>query len=326
MAQNIVIIGAGMAGVTCARLLADAGHAPIVLDKGRGIGGRMATRRAKVGASEVSFDHGAQYLSGGFATHCSVTTAHAEALSTWRITADEDRTVAVPGMSTLPCIMAQGVQVMQNAEVARIWREGVIWQVQTNDQVYAAANVVLTIPAPQIMPLFAQGNSDMSPFADTLATVRMAPCLTLMAAFPQHCPRPFTTRRSDTDPLAWIAQNSAKPGRADGVTTWIAQASAEWSAAHLEEDRETIAALMLPLLCDILEIEQDQVLYRSGHKWRYARVTAPVGKPFIGLPEEGLYLGGDWCLGPKVEDACSSGAAIARAILTARSKGDRHVG
>jgi renalase len=34
-------------------------HAPIVFDKGRGIGGRLATRRAPDGRQ---FDHGAQYI------------------------------------------------------------------------------------------------------------------------------------------------------------------------------------------------------------------------------------------------------------------------
>ena len=50
----VIIIGAGMAGLACARRLADAGVIPVVLDKGRGIGGRAATRRA----GEWQFDHG----------------------------------------------------------------------------------------------------------------------------------------------------------------------------------------------------------------------------------------------------------------------------
>jgi len=62
----IAIIGAGMAGLACARHLAQAGHAPIIFDKGRGIGGRLATRRAE----GLQFDHGAQYVNAhtpGFA-------------------------------------------------------------------------------------------------------------------------------------------------------------------------------------------------------------------------------------------------------------------
>ena len=54
----IVIIGAGIAGLACARRLAEAGLAPVLLDKGRGIGGRVATRRM----GDMQFDHGAQYV------------------------------------------------------------------------------------------------------------------------------------------------------------------------------------------------------------------------------------------------------------------------
>ncbi|MBD3256947.1 FAD-dependent oxidoreductase, partial [candidate division GN15 bacterium] len=40
---DCVVVGAGAAGLTCARRIADAGMSVLVLDKGRGVGGRMAT-------------------------------------------------------------------------------------------------------------------------------------------------------------------------------------------------------------------------------------------------------------------------------------------
>ncbi|MBS7807559.1 FAD-dependent oxidoreductase [Variovorax sp. PCZ-1] len=56
--QHIAIIGAGMAGITAARTLLQAGYQVTVLDKSRGAGGRMSTRRTEFGG----FDHGAQYF------------------------------------------------------------------------------------------------------------------------------------------------------------------------------------------------------------------------------------------------------------------------
>jgi len=56
--QHFAIIGAGMAGITCARTLVQAGHQVTVFDKSRGLGGRMATRSSAFG----SFDHGVQYF------------------------------------------------------------------------------------------------------------------------------------------------------------------------------------------------------------------------------------------------------------------------
>ncbi|OYX00993.1 MAG: deoxyribodipyrimidine photolyase, partial [Caulobacter vibrioides] len=60
--MKIAIIGAGMAGLSCAQALSAAGHAVQVLDKGRGPGGRMSTRRIKTPQGQVSFDHGAQFF------------------------------------------------------------------------------------------------------------------------------------------------------------------------------------------------------------------------------------------------------------------------
>ena len=43
--MRIAIIGAGMAGLSCADALRDEGHEIALFDKGRGPGGRMSTRR-----------------------------------------------------------------------------------------------------------------------------------------------------------------------------------------------------------------------------------------------------------------------------------------
>ena len=55
---SCLVIGAGIAGLIAARALRAAGHRVLVLDKGRGVGGRMATRRIEGGV----FDHGAQFV------------------------------------------------------------------------------------------------------------------------------------------------------------------------------------------------------------------------------------------------------------------------
>mgnify|MGYP001382774367 CR=1 FL=1 len=56
--RHIAIVGAGMAGVACARTLVQAGHRVTLFEKSRGAGGRMATRRSEFGG----FDHGAQFF------------------------------------------------------------------------------------------------------------------------------------------------------------------------------------------------------------------------------------------------------------------------
>jgi predicted NAD/FAD-dependent oxidoreductase len=305
-----LVIGAGMAGIACARALHDAGHPVRVLDKGRGIGGRMATRRVATDAGELRFDHGAQYVTARDPEFAALLDGSAAA-ALWSDGAAQPHHVGLPGMSGLPRALAAGLAVQGGTEVTRVAPGGTGWQVTAGERVAQAARVVLTVPAPQVAPLLGLGH----PLVPALAPVHMAPCLTLMAAFPADAPAPFVSRRLDDGPLAYIARDSSKPRRPGGAVTWVAQAAPDWSAAHVEADRAEIAGRMLPLLCEATGATPGSACYQDAHRWRYARVTAPLGRPFLRDATGTLYLGGDWCLGARVEAAWTSGTAIARDIL-----------
>lgn len=55
---DILIIGAGLAGLLAATDLQASGFHPLIVDKGRGVGGRLASRRI----GSTTFDHGAQFI------------------------------------------------------------------------------------------------------------------------------------------------------------------------------------------------------------------------------------------------------------------------
>lgn len=57
--KDVIVIGAGMAGLTCAQQLKQAGLDVTIVEKSAGVGGRMATRRLQ----GTWVDHGAQLLS-----------------------------------------------------------------------------------------------------------------------------------------------------------------------------------------------------------------------------------------------------------------------
>ena len=169
----------------------------------------------------------------------------------------------------------------------------------------------MTIPAPQAARLLEATHA-----ASTRpATVEMAPCLTLMAAFPSEEPKPFASRASQTHRLAWIAQDSTKPGRDASATSWVAQASPDWSLQHLEENPEAMAPLVLTLLAEVIGSDPGTAINAVAHRWRYARVIKALGQPFLRSDDSTLWLGRDWCLGSRVEDAWESGDAIGRGLL-----------
>ncbi len=302
----IVIIGSGMAGLACARRLAEAGHAPVVLDKGRCIGGRMATRRV----GDLQFDHGAQYVNAHGAGFAAMLLGLGDAVAGWQDGTGRTHSVGVPGMSAIPKAMGAGLKIRQDVQVTRVQPDGDGWVLHLDTGTMRASCVVVTVPAPQVAELLGAEH----PLVRALSPLRLAPCLTLMAAV--NAPAPFITRLDADDSLTWIAQDSAKPGRPQGVATrWVAQAGDAFSQTHLEETPAGIAARMLPLLCDRLGVPRDRVTHAAAHRWRHARVTQALGQPFLRSPGAALYLGGDWCIGPRAEAAWTSGTAIADDIL-----------
>ncbi|MGY6411149.1 MAG: NAD(P)/FAD-dependent oxidoreductase [Alkalilacustris sp.] len=313
MTARVVVVGAGMAGLACARRLAEAGLSPVVIDKGRGIGGRMATRRASLpDGTALQFDHGAQYVTARGADFARLLGRMAAdgAVAVWPGGTGRRRWVGLPGMSGLPRALARGLDIRQSVLVTALHALGTGWRLETDAGPMEADAVVLTVPAPQAAALLGAEH----PLAGALSAVDMAPCITLMAAFPGQIPGPFLSEASDTHSLAWIAQDSAKPARpCAAVTSWVAQASADWSARHLEEEMPALIPRLLSLLADRLDVDPARVLHASTHRWRHARTRTAAGRPF--LSDGTLWLGGDWCLGADVEAAWSSGHAIAEAIL-----------
>lgn len=317
MDVDILVIGAGMAGLACARRLLAAGRAPLVLDKGRGVGGRMATRRVALQGADLRFDHGAQYVTARRDDFAALLAQMGHACARWEDGAIEPHLVGVPGMSGLPRAMADGLDLRLGVEVTALRASAAGWEVDAKAaggaeaQRFRAVQLVSTVPAPQAARLLGQAH----PLHARIAAVSMAPCLTLMAAFPPDSPRPFASRASTTDPLAWIAQDSSKPGRDGTSATWVAQAGAEWSSAHLELEPQAIAGKMLQSLAAAIGLSPADALYHAAHRWRFARATNAPGVSFLRSDDGTLHVGGDWCLGDRVEAAWRSGDAIADDLL-----------
>lgn len=307
--EQIGIIGAGMAGLGCAHKLARAGLNPVILDKGRGIGGRLATRRTSHG---LRFDHGAQFFTArdeGF--RALVATARAAgAADVWDDGNGQERFVGVPGMSAVAKQIGAGLDIRLNAEVTGIWAGKEGWSVCVGGETLLFRQLIMTVPAPQACRLL--GAAD--PLVAALGKVRIAPCLTLKAALAPDQPEPFRARRDDEDAIAWIPQNGTKPGRPDPAC-WVAQAGPDWSSKHLDHDLDEVRDLMLPMLCDRIGADPSSVHHAAAHRWRFARTIVPLGQPFLRNDEGTLYLGGDWCVGARVEAAWTSGTAIGADLL-----------
>ncbi len=316
--MRIGIIGAGMAGLSCAQVLQRQGHRPILFDKGRGPGGRMSTRRIDTPLGEVAFDHGAQYLAArdpAFVAQVGrwAQDGHAARWSP----AGADAWVGAPAMNAPIRAMADECDVRWNTTIDRLHRDGDGWRI--GDARLDAA--IVAVPAEQVAPLVAEHDAAL---ADAARSSVSDPCWTVMAAFAGRVPIDGD-RHMDIGIIGSAVHNSAKPGRS-GPEAWVLQASADWSRAHLEGDRKMVERTLLAAFAQHIGTGLPPVLATSVHRWRYAKAAAPERRASeCGAFWNGdLRLGaaGDWFLGPRIEAAWLSGHRLAARIGAAKS-GDR---
>lgn len=317
----VAIVGAGMAGAAAARGLSRAGHRVAVFDKGRGPGGRMATRRLPSGAR---VDHGAAYVTArdpGFAAALREL-GEAGAVADW---GEAGWSVGVPAMTQPVRALTEGIDVATGVTVGRLSRDEAGWRLRdaTGAPLGGLFDAVLvTAPAPQARTLIAGAGVDGQALWPALVRVRYAPCWALIVA---HSGEPAfsESHRRDRDraaPIAWIARDATKPGRAAAEETLVVHASAQWSRRHLERDAGEVAALLLAELRTLLggtAPAAERVTDLAAHRWRFAKVEEAAGEPCLWSPDLRLGVAGDGCLGGRVEAAYLSGTALAARVQEA---------
>ena len=309
-AMRIAIVGAGMAGMSCGQRLSRLGHEVRLFDKGRGPGGRMATRRMEDGGTTLHFDHGAQYFTARDPRFVEQV-AHWEAsgvAARWAAAGD-DAWVGTPAMNAPLKAMAGELGVQFGTRIEQLVRDGEGWQIDGEGAPDARFDAVLVaVPAEQAGPLLQPHAPAMATLADQTAS---DPCWTLMAGFEAPLALVQDTLRQ-RGPIGWAARNNAKPGRAS-EECWVIQASPEWSRAHLEEDAETVAAALLAELAEANGGPLPRQLGATAHRWRFAR-SGTAGEEALWDAEQRIGVCGDWLIGPRVEAAYMSGLLLAEAV------------
>jgi predicted NAD/FAD-dependent oxidoreductase len=318
---DVLIIGAGMAGLTAAAELQRAGRRVCVLDKGRGVGGRLASRRI----GEASFDHGAQFITtrdprfgaalegwrqtGVVEEWCRGFAERADGHPRWR---------GKPSMNSVAKLLARGLDVrLEQQVVALHWGQDQ-WRAETKTgEVYSASAVVLTPPVPQSLALMAAGGFELpAEMCTRLAAIDYERCLAVMAVLegPSRLPPPGGLAPAE-GPIAWIADNQTKGVSAAPAVT--IHATHGFSLEHWDADRLASGRQLLEAAAEWLGagIRTFQV-----HGWRYSKpMRVHEQACVIVSPSPRLVLAGDAFAGPKVEGAALSGWAAAEAILQSTS-------
>lgn len=342
--RSIAIVGAGIAGIACARTLAQAGHHVTVFEKNATAGGRTASRESPFG----SFDSGAQYFTVRDERFERALADTGVARQRWSANAvrvldeygrvveaalpsTEAHWVPVPAMDALAQHWLQPLAAAQRVElqtrVTRIERDALDprrWQLQTagpQDSVHVFSGfdaVLLALPHALAAGLLRQ--SGLAPgIVERIEGVEVAPCWTLMLAFPQavqpaltHLGPQWHAAHSTHHRVAWVARESSKPSRA-AVERWTVQASPGWSQEHIDDDAERVQGKLQKAFAEVTGIRAAPG-FAQAHRWLWAKTERPLGESHLWDAKAGVGVCGDWCVGNRIEDAFISGLELALAV------------
>ena len=309
--MHYAIIGAGMAGLACADALVAAGHSVALFDKGRGPGGRMATRRLQTPLGEVAFDHGAQYLTARDPAFRALVGAWSDLgiAAPWPL-AGADAWIGVPGMNAIVKQMASAHAVHWGQMITGMARRhNQWWLMDKTGEIGPFDAAVLAIPAEQAAAILSLHDFAMARIA---LMARSQPCWTAMLVFDRPLDALPSVIRNQGD-ISWAARNSGKPGR-KGPEAWVVQASRSWSHSHIEAASDDVSVLLCSALSDALGGPVPRPVTAVSHRWRYA-LSAGTGDGALWNPDIGLGVCGDWLLGPRIECAWLSGRMLAGRCL-----------
>ena len=331
---RLAVIGAGIAGLTAARLWQDRGLSVRLFDKGRNIGGRCATRRR----DELAFDHGAPAIAatdGDFRW----------AMRRWMMGAALQRWLGsmqgfpeglrlftgTPDMNAIPVRLGAGLDIAQRVEVARIEREpdgG--WHLHDADGTALGRfdAVLLTCPPAQAQRLLQPGlNAGWVEPGWFDRPVQMRAVWTVMAAFESRVASAHDAMALDGEPLEFALRNSSKPERTGGPESWVLHAAPDITEQFLDHPKEAVVEDFLAALAYHLDTSLPRVIFARAHRWLYARAEAtdtpnPDGtattEPSLFDPETGLGFAGDWLSPP-----ASPFLGVQSAWLSGRHMGQR---
>jgi renalase len=305
--KRAAVIGAGLAGLSCARTLRRAGFFVEVFEQDRMIGGRMATTRLGM----ETFDHGAQYVtarSKEFKDYLDEVTGLGYA-ARWnpraRLNGEEGAGqmlpwyVGTPGMASIVRPLAESVRIHTGRKVHTLDHKEKGWHVWFEDETSVGPfhAVAVTVPAAQARLLLGRVEEISQP----LARVRMMPDQDVFSDM--------------SEVIRWIGRNNTKPGRSRGGESIVIHASPSWSRQSEDAEPELIAEDLWGEVSHVLGLPPVRPVRMMAHLWQHGLVDQSLGETYIYSRDHKVGVAGDWCLGRLAEHAFESGNRLGRAII-----------
>lgn len=285
--MRVAVVGAGLAGLLAARELRGAGHDVIVVEKSRGVGGRLASRR--IGGTVV--DHGSPALA---APPGSDLREAAAALGGAGLRDTADGLVDPEGATRLPKLLAEGLDLRRGVRLAALrgGSAGIeLGDEQGNNHGVVDA-VIVTAPAPQAADLI-ERSPEGGDRVDALRGLAYDPAVMVLLGIPATDSADVVWRPS-SGPVAEVRREAAK-GRApvDGVEAVVVRIAPEAARDLLDASDEDVLARTLPALGRRLLAPGAPPAWAQVKRWRYAVPRGRVDDARVNPPGARIVVAGD---------------------------------
>ncbi|MCQ6257450.1 NAD(P)/FAD-dependent oxidoreductase [Pseudomonas sp. Q11] len=323
MTVPIAIIGTGVAGLSAAQALTEAGHVVQLFDKSHGSGGRMSSKRSDAGA----LDMGAQYFTArdrrfvmevqrwqakGWAAEWTPQLYHFKDGQLSPSPDEQTRWVGTPRMSAITRALLGELQVQFSCRITEVYRGQEHWHLQDAEGFTHGpfGQVVIATPAPQATALLAA----VPKLAAVAAGVKMDPTWAVALAFETPLDTSMEGCFVQDSALDWLARNRSKPGRDSALDTWVLHATSDWSRQHIDMAKEAVIEHLHGAFAELLHSAMPAPSFSVAHRWLYARPAGNHEWAALADADLGMYVCGDWCLSGRVEGAWLSGQEAARRL------------
>lgn len=323
MMERVGIVGAGMAGLAVARELKAAGVEAVLLEKARGVGGRVHTRNQE----GFIWDTGATSIAPRGKRIEKVLLEELEPPSPifrpiWtheglRVRPGDTAKNSTPrfchtqGIQTFAKLLSEGLDVRFNTTVEKLDKEGDLYKI--GEETFT--HLVLTPPIPQTAQLLWTIDESRP-----IANAKYRPCLSVLLGYDLETPEVDYHALLDptqSHPLTWLSiENLKSPGRMeDGKTALVAQLSSRFSQESFAKDDEWIAQVVTSFLATLYGAKWKNPSLAFVKKWKYSQPDNLARFETVNVPGSRLLLASDGLMGGRIEEAYEAGAKVADLIL-----------
>jgi len=335
--MKIAVIGAGVAGLTAGRVLAESGHEIVVFEKSRGYGGRLATRYAGK-KNTTKLDHGLPYLEVSSAKIEPLINelVNSGILKPWngpfvhlnkkgeltQLKPTKKRFIAPKGMNQVGKKLARMVDVRSQTKVSGLTHIGEdrskkkSWMLNfpTGDAEDFDA-VIIATPSKQAYAILNTTIDEIQ----TLKLVREVddveyePSFSLMVGYGSKDMPDWSMMDCENDVISQIT-NEASKREGNSECSFVIHTTAKFAEKYKDSDHAEIEEIILDELTGILGGWSALPEWKQLHFWRYSRAINPLPYPFMEVVghDAPIALVGSYMNGDSVESSYLSGLAIGK--------------